>query len=63
MARLISEKDAAEYVGRKVDTLRLDRRKGVGPAYYRVGRRILYRVGDLEAFLSSRRVEEKNRAA
>ena len=32
--------------------MRLDRARGTGPSYYRIGKTIRYRVTDLEAFLS-----------
>lgn len=33
------------------------RHKGVGPAYYRLGRKIVYRGTDLNAWAETRRVE------
>lgn len=33
------------------------RHKGIGPAYYRLGRKIVYRAADLNAWVASRRVE------
>ena len=33
------------------------RHKGIGPAYYRLGRKIVYRGADLNAWAESNRVE------
>ena len=48
---------AAEYLGLHARTLDNWRSQGRGPRYIRVGRRIIYRVADLEEFLESRIVE------
>ena len=37
--------------------MRFDRNRGQGPAYYRIGRRVLYRFEDLDKFVAARRVE------
>jgi hypothetical protein len=46
---------AAEYVGLKPQTLNKYRMMGGGPVFYRVGRLISYRVGDLDAWLLAQR--------
>jgi predicted DNA-binding transcriptional regulator AlpA len=47
---------AAEYVGLSVSTLEKLRLTGGGPAYYKSGPKIVvYRVEDLDAWLSSHR--------
>ncbi len=38
-------------------TVRAWRRRGIGPAYSRVGRRVLYDLTDVDAFISAGRVE------
>ena len=48
---------AAAVLGISPGTLRYMRSQAKGPAYYRVGKRIVYRRADLNAFLSSCRVE------
>jgi hypothetical protein len=48
---------AAAILGISPGTLRNMRSQAKGPAYYRVGKRIVYRRADLNAFLSSCRVE------
>jgi hypothetical protein len=36
------------------------RHKGVGPAYYRLGRKIVYQGSDLKAWAQAQRVEPRN---
>ena len=36
------------------------RHRGVGPAFYRLGRKIIYRGADLNAWAEASRVEPKN---
>lgn len=37
------------------------RHKGIGPAYYKLGRKIIYRGADLNAWAEAHRVEPTNR--
>jgi predicted DNA-binding transcriptional regulator AlpA len=53
----LPEKDAAPYVGYTPAAFRAWRREGRGPAYIRVGRSIRYLQRDLDAWLSTHRVE------
>ena len=53
----LDEKEAGSRLGWSQSALRFNRRLGLGPAYYRVGRRVLYREEDIECFLASKRVE------
>ena len=39
------------------DKLAQWRHKGVGPAYYKIGRKVVYRGSDLNAWLAANRVE------
>lgn len=56
--RTLSEKSAANFIGLSVSTLRKARMTGsrVGrcpvPVHVKIGRRVVYRVEDLERFLS-----------
>ncbi|MHB1926716.1 MAG: helix-turn-helix domain-containing protein [Leptospirillum sp.] len=61
--RLLSNGEAAEFLGLSPDTLPRWRWAGVGPSYLRVGRSIKYRRADLEAFLNESRVNPRNGAA
>jgi predicted DNA-binding transcriptional regulator AlpA len=47
----------AEFMGMSKVTLDLWRSKGGGPDYHKVGRKVLYSVADLRAFMASNRVE------
>ena len=58
MLPLITQEEAARVLSRSVRTLTLWRRKGVGPAFYRIaGRGIRYSADDLDDFISRSRVE------
>lgn len=45
------EQQAADYLSRKVGTLRNWRHMSKGPKYYKCGRSIVYRQEDLDAFM------------
>ena len=53
-ARLISERDAATYIGMSVFYLRQARVHGRGPTYHRFGRSIRYHVADLDTWITQR---------
>ncbi|AKS22509.1 hypothetical protein ABH19_00140 [Leptospirillum sp. Group II 'CF-1'] len=61
--KLLSNSEAAEFLGMSPDTLPRWRWAGIGPAYLKVGRSIKYRREDLEAFLNESRVNPRNGAA
>jgi DNA-binding transcriptional MerR regulator len=46
-----------------IGTLRFWRHKGVGPAGFRLGRRVLYPVADCEAWLARQMAEQEKRDA
>lgn len=58
---MLTEPQAAEYIGMSVMFLRFSRMDGVrdtrtpGPAYYKLGRAVRYRVADLERWLEENR--------
>ncbi|MEO0069699.1 MAG: helix-turn-helix domain-containing protein [candidate division WOR-3 bacterium] len=53
--------EAAKYLGLKsVQTLRNWRHLGRGPAYCRIGRRIVYLKEDLDRFLQASRVDPES---
>lgn len=52
VALSVGVEDAARITGLSVNWLNQMRSKGTGPRYCKVGRRALYRVSDLEAWLS-----------
>ena len=54
--RSISDTDAGRRLGVSARYLRQLRAEGTGPAYVRFGRRVVYRVADLDAFANANRV-------
>ena len=48
---ILTTADAARYLSLATVTLEVWRQQKRGPAYVRLGRRIAYRVRDLESFL------------
>jgi len=59
---LMTGPEAAEFLRVSPQTLPRWRFDGTGPAFVRVGRKILYRRADLEEYVRRRvvRIEEKN---
>ncbi|ACO74719.1 helix-turn-helix domain-containing protein [Laribacter hongkongensis] len=57
MAQIVCflRQQAAEYLGLSENTLAQFASQGGGPVYFRVGRRVMYRQQDLDAWLASRR--------
>ncbi len=55
----LHEADTAIYIGMSRPWLRLQRMRGTGPAYIRIGRTIRYDIRDLDAWLAQHRVECK----
>ena len=54
-ARKLPVSEAARFIGLSKSTLDKLRLSGGGPIYLQLGRRILYDVADLEAWLTSKR--------
>lgn len=50
---LLNSKETADYMRTSEAKLRQDRYLGRGPKYIRNGRRILYRVSDIRAYLEA----------
>lgn len=48
---LLTIEEAAEYLRTPVPTLRYWRHRGEGPASFRMGRRVMYRRSDVEAWV------------
>ena len=59
---LYGEREAARLLGLSAGTLRLYRSDGRGPAYHQLGKRILYALEDLNAWVSARRVDPQRAA-
>ena len=55
----LSERQEGEFLGVSERTLQDWRGKRVGPIYCKLGKRVVYDVRDLGAFVAARRVEPK----
>ena len=55
-ARRLSEREASSHLGLSVRTLQDWRQRRTGPAYSKIGRRVVYDVMELDAFLAAGRV-------
>ena len=56
-SRGLNEKQVAEIIGLSVSTLRLNRHKGCGIPYYKMGRAVRYDPADISKFLESKKVK------
>jgi predicted DNA-binding transcriptional regulator AlpA len=52
---LLNAQNAADWTGLSTSTLAKLRLTGNGPTYSKLGRRVVYRVGDLEAWIEANR--------
>lgn len=59
----LSPAEAATFVGLSKQQLDIHRMQGGGPAFHKVGRRVLYAVSDLHAWMASHRREPLAAAA
>ncbi|GAB6096422.1 hypothetical protein JCM14469_26750 [Desulfatiferula olefinivorans] len=57
---LIGEREAAHMTGRAVQTLRNDRHRSQGLPYCKIGRRVLYSVEDIRAFIETHKITPAN---
>ncbi len=53
--QMLRTAEAAEYCGSSASTFEKLRLKGGGPVYSKIGRRVVYRVEDLDAWLAANR--------
>jgi predicted DNA-binding transcriptional regulator AlpA len=61
-SKVITAKLAASFVGLSESTLAKLRISGNGPTYCKLGRRVVYRVADLEEWLQSRATRDTSDA-
>jgi len=60
---LLTEKEAARYLGLSHRTLQMRRHMGQPPAYVKIGTRaVRYKVADLDSFMEAGRVEPQRQA-
>lgn len=62
-AGTLTVKQAAEYVGLSTATLNMARVKGSGPAFLKLGQRVVYLKADLDSWLASCRRTSTSAAA
>lgn len=51
--RVLNTSEAADYLSLRRATLETWRSRGGGPKFSKLGRRVVYRIEDLEAFLTA----------
>ena len=54
--RHVNEQEAARYTGLAVSTLRNRRCLGLEPAYFKVGRKVVYSLAELRQWMEARKV-------
>ena len=59
--RVLNVSQAATYLGLAPQSLHNMRFRGVGPAYHKLGSRVVYRISDLELYLMERRIIPQDR--
>jgi DNA-binding transcriptional MerR regulator len=59
---LLTIEEVSERLRVPVGTLRFWRHKGIGPAGFRIGRRVVYRVTDCEAWVAQQIAEQQPEA-
>ena len=57
--QILTEPDAARYIGMSREWLRLARRRRTSPPYFKFGRSIRYAIPDLDQFLEKNKVRPK----
>ena len=53
--RMLSTPDAANYCGSTASTFEKFRLTGAGPVYSKLGKRVVYSIADLDAWIASNR--------
>ena len=59
LEEMVTEKEFAKLCGLKMSGLRTKRNRGEDITHYKIGRKILYKVSDINAFLETKKVEQK----
>ncbi len=58
---VFNDVQAARYLGLAPQSLRNMRCRAKGPAYHKLGSRIVYRISDLDQYLAERRIDPEGR--
>jgi hypothetical protein len=53
----LNEVEAGRFLGLARQSMANMRHKGVGPAYHKLGSRIVYKIADLEKYMAERRID------
>ncbi len=59
--QVFNDVQAARYLGLAPQSLRNMRHYGKGPAYHKLGSRVVYKISDLERYLAERRIDPEAR--
>jgi hypothetical protein len=59
--QVVNDVQAARYLGLAPQSLRNMRHYGKGPAYCKLGSRVVYKLSDLEQYLEQRRIDPEAR--
>lgn len=54
--RHVNEHEAARFIGLAVSTLRNRRCLDQGPAYFKVGRKVVYSMAELRGWMAAKRI-------
>jgi hypothetical protein len=60
---VLNDVEAARYLGLAPQSLRNLRHYGRGPAYHKLGSRVVYKLSDLDKYLAERRIDPERRGA
>jgi DNA-binding transcriptional MerR regulator len=63
VSQLLTTSEVAELTRAPVSAVRYWRHAGVGPASFRLGRRVVYRLCDVERWLEEKRAEQSRTPA
>jgi predicted DNA-binding transcriptional regulator AlpA len=61
MPKYLTEREVSQITNLALPTLRNYRQQGRGPAYFKAGRAVRYRVEDVIGYMEKNRVEPTNR--
>ena len=60
--QIVNETKASEILCRAIQTIRNDRHTKKGAPYFKIGRSVRYRVGDLLEYLERQRIDPEARS-
>ena len=59
MAKYLTTAELAELIRAPIETVRYWRHVGKGPKWFNIGRRVLYELADIEAFIAQAKSEPR----